>query len=74
MEELLRDRIGGCFRQTRTSKRLTLRTVAERAGISLGYLSEVERGRKEASSEMVRAICSALGITLDDLLRVEDTR
>ncbi|MEV0155240.1 helix-turn-helix transcriptional regulator [Micromonospora sp. NPDC050686] len=65
---LLRRVIGGVLRRIRLRQRRTLREVAEAAGVSLPYLSEVERGRKEASSEVLAAICRALGINLSDLL------
>ncbi|WFE63798.1 transcriptional regulator [Micromonospora sp. WMMD714] len=65
---LLRRVIGGVLRRVRLRQRRTLREVAAAAGVSLPYLSEVERGRKEASSEVLAAICRALGINLSDLL------
>lgn len=68
MTLLLREAIGERLRQTRTSQRRTLREVSRAARVSLGYLSEVERGRKEASSELLAAICGALDLPLDELL------
>ncbi|MCI4064089.1 helix-turn-helix domain-containing protein [Micromonospora sp. R77] len=65
---LLRRVIGGVLRRVRLRQGRTLREVAAAAGVSLPYLSEVERGRKEASSEILAAICRALGIHLSDLL------
>ncbi|MFF0150184.1 helix-turn-helix domain-containing protein [Micromonospora sp. NPDC005203] len=65
---LLRRVIGGVLRRLRQSQGRTLREVAATAGVSVPYLSEVERGRKEASSEVLAAICRALGIRLSDLL------
>ncbi|WP_422738142.1 helix-turn-helix domain-containing protein [Micromonospora sp. WMMD729] len=65
---LLRRVIGGVLRRLRQSQGRTLRDVAAAAGVSVPYLSEVERGRKEASSEVLAAICRALGIQLSDLL------
>ncbi|MFI7425885.1 helix-turn-helix domain-containing protein [Micromonospora sp. NPDC049836] len=65
---LLRRVIGGVLRRVRLRQGRTLREVAQVAGVSLPYLSEVERGRKEASSEVLAAICRALGIHLSDLL------
>jgi transcriptional regulator with XRE-family HTH domain len=65
---LLRRVIGGVLRRIRLRQGRTLREVAAAAGVSLPYLSEVERGRKEASSEVLAAICRALGIHLSDLL------
>ncbi|MFI6261886.1 helix-turn-helix domain-containing protein [Micromonospora sp. NPDC051006] len=65
---LLRRVIGGVLRRLRLRQGRTLREVAEVAGVSVPYLSEVERGRKEASSEVLAAICRALGIHLSELL------
>lgn len=68
MAVLLREAIGGSLRRVRTARNCTLREVSRRARVSLGYLSEVERGRKEPSSELLAAICEALDIALPDLL------
>jgi transcriptional regulator with XRE-family HTH domain len=68
MTLLLREAIGGSLRRARTGRSQTLRDVAGRARVSLGYLSEVERGRKEASSELLAAICEALELPLPQLL------
>ncbi|MEU6072973.1 helix-turn-helix transcriptional regulator [Micromonospora sp. NPDC047074] len=65
---LLRRVIGEVLRRLRLRQGRTLREVAETAGVSVPYLSEVERGRKEASSEVLAAICRSLGIHLSDLL------
>mgnify|MGYP006283624561 FL=1 len=65
---LLRDALGAELRAARVSQSRTLRDVAKSARVSLGYLSEVERGQKEASSELLSAICSALDIQLSTLL------
>lgn len=65
---LLRRVIGAVLRRVRLRQGRTLRDVADAAGVSLPYLSEVERGRKEASSEVLAAICRALGLPLADLL------
>ncbi|MEW2386035.1 helix-turn-helix transcriptional regulator [Micromonospora sp. NPDC047707] len=65
---LLRRVIGGVLRRLRQRQGRTLRDVAQAAGVSMPYLSEIERGRKEASSEVLAAICRALGIRLSDLL------
>jgi transcriptional regulator with XRE-family HTH domain len=62
--ELLRTHIGSALRDARISQGRTLRNVAASAKISLGYLSEVERGQKEASSELLNAICHALDLSL----------
>lgn len=69
MTLLLREAIGERLRRTRTLQSRTLREVSRSARVSLGYLSEVERGRKEASSELLAAICTALDLPLDELLR-----
>jgi len=61
--------IGQCLRRARRDQGKTLREVAEAAGVSVGHLSEVERGRKEPSSEVLAAVCQALGLDLVDLLR-----
>lgn len=68
MTVLLREAIGDRLRETRNAKRRTLREVSRAARVSLGYLSEVERGRKEASSELLAAICDALDLPLPELL------
>ena len=61
---LLRTYIGSALRQARISQGRTLRDVAKAARVSLGYLSEVERGQKEASSELLNSICQALDLSL----------
>lgn len=68
MTVLLREAIGDRLRHARTNQRRTLREVSRTARVSLGYLSEVERGRKEASSELLAAICEALDLPLSELL------
>ncbi|GLZ55785.1 helix-turn-helix transcriptional regulator [Actinomycetospora sp. NBRC 106378] len=68
MALLLREAIGGTIRRARTERRRTLRDVSRDARVSLGYLSEIERGRKEPSSELLAAICDALALPLPDLL------
>jgi transcriptional regulator with XRE-family HTH domain len=65
---LLRSHIGQTLRAARTAQNRTLRDVARQARVSLGYLSEVERGQKEASSELLNAICSALGLSLSSVI------
>ncbi|HEX3787353.1 MAG TPA: helix-turn-helix transcriptional regulator [Pseudonocardiaceae bacterium] len=70
MTVLLREAIGDRLRHARTTQRRTLREVSRTARVSLGYLSEVERGRKEASSELLAAICEALELPLSDLLHL----
>jgi transcriptional regulator with XRE-family HTH domain len=68
MASLLREVIGAGLRRARTSQGRTLRQVSESARVSLGYLSEVERGRKEPSSELLNAICDALEVPLSEVL------
>ena len=65
---LLRTTLGDVLRRTRREQRRTLADVARAARVSMPYLSEIERGRKEASSEVLGAICDALRIELSDLL------
>ena len=65
---LLRTQLGHTLRGYRLSQRRTLRDVSGAARVSLGYLSEVERGQKEASSELLASICDALDVELADLL------
>ncbi|WP_204745607.1 helix-turn-helix domain-containing protein [Glycomyces paridis] len=66
-EPLWRDALGERLRATRHEKGETLSETADRAGISPQYLSEIERGRKEPSSEMIAAVAGALDTTLGDL-------
>jgi len=65
---LLRHMVGHVLRRTRLEQGRTLSDVARTARVSMPYLSELERGRKEASSEVLAAICDALRIDLSDLL------
>ena len=65
---LLRTMVGGVLRRTRLSQGRTLADVAASARISMQYLSELERGRKEASSEILAALCMALRLDLSELL------
>ena len=65
---LLRKVIGDVLRARRLAQHRTLREVSTAANVSLGYLSEIERGHKEASSELLAAICDALGAGLSDVL------
>lgn len=66
---LLRREIGDVLRGMRQTQGRTLREVSSAAQVSLGYLSEVERGQKEASSELLSAICGALNVPLSMVLR-----
>ncbi|MEU6540357.1 helix-turn-helix transcriptional regulator [Streptomyces sp. NPDC047000] len=67
-EPLWRDLVGEVLRRRRQAQERTLKDVAEEARISVPYLSEIERGRKEASSEVLAAAARALGLGLGDLL------
>jgi len=67
-EPLLRTLLGTVLRRVRRAEGRTLQDVATQARISIAYLSEVERGRKEPSSEVLVAVCRALGIRVVDLL------
>lgn len=65
---LLRQEIGDVLREQRQQQSRTLREVSAAARVSLGYLSEVERGQKEASSELLASICGALDLPLSLVL------
>jgi transcriptional regulator with XRE-family HTH domain len=73
-EPLWRELVGQVLRATRTDRGETQRDVADRAGISVQYLSELERGRKEPSSEMLSAVGGALDLPLVDLTRAVGRR
>jgi transcriptional regulator with XRE-family HTH domain len=66
---LLRRLLGDVLREHRRGQGRTLREVSAAARVSLGYLSEVERGQKEASSELLGSICEALEVPLSTVLR-----
>jgi len=66
---LLRRVLGDELRRQRLRQHRTLREVSSAARVSLGYLSEVERGQKEASSELLSSICGALDVPLSVVLR-----
>ncbi len=66
---LLRRLLGDALRRQRQHQGRTLREVSSAARVSLGYLSEVERGQKEASSELLSSICTALDVPLSAVLR-----
>ncbi|NDB17979.1 MAG: XRE family transcriptional regulator [Actinobacteria bacterium] len=66
---LFREALGVALRERRGAAALSLRDVAKQAGVSLGYLSEVERGHKEMSSELLTAVCGALDADVRDLIR-----
>lgn len=65
---LIREVIGEVLREMRVEASMTLRQVSVASMVSLGYLSEIERGQKEASSEVLNSIVAALGHTLAELL------
>ena len=67
---LVRELIGESLREERVAQSRTLREVSKAARVSLGYLSEVERGQKEASSELLAAICRALDLPLSVVLTI----
>lgn len=66
---LVRSLLGDTLRRARQDQGRTLREVSSTARVSLGYLSEVERGQKEASSELLAAIAGALGVPLSEVIR-----
>jgi len=66
---LFRQRLGDVLRGRRAELGLTLREVSGLARVSLGYISEVERGQKEASSELLASLCEALELPLSAVLR-----
>ena len=66
---LVRQEIGEVLRDLRQQKGRTLRQVASRASVALGYLSEVERGQKEASSEILAAVAEALDVPISAIMR-----
>lgn len=67
-QPLLREALGGALRSYRTEQEITLRELAESARVSPGYLSELERGRKEVSSELLASVCHALEVSVADVL------
>jgi transcriptional regulator with XRE-family HTH domain len=66
---LFRRLLGDVLRDRRTQRGLTLREVSAEARVSLGYISEIERGQKEASSELLASLCEALEVPLSAVLR-----
>lgn len=65
---LYRHALGEILREQRLSQGMTLRTVSKESTLALGYLSEVERGHKEISSELLRALATGLGVESHDLV------
>ena len=71
---LFRRQLGDVLRSERMRRGMTLRELSSEARISLGYISEIERGQKEASSELLSSLCDALEVPLSAVLReVSDT-
>ena len=66
---LVRQELGDVLRDFRLQKGRTLRQVAGRASVALGYLSEVERGQKEASSEILSSVAEALDVPISVIMR-----
>ena len=66
---LFRRLLGDVLREQRIQRGMTLREVSAGARVSLGYISEIERGQKEASSELLYSLCAALDLPLSDVLR-----
>lgn len=65
---LFRELLGAVLRDQRQQRGLTLREVSAQARVSLGYISEIERGQKEASSELLASLCQALDVPLSAVL------
>jgi transcriptional regulator with XRE-family HTH domain len=66
---LFRRMLGDVLRDQRMQRGMTLREVSAEARVSLGYISEIERGQKEASSELLASLCQAMDLPLSDVLR-----
>ena len=71
---LLRRELGDVLREHRQTRGLTLRGLSALAAVSPGYLSEIERGTKESSSELLASVCAALGVPLSDVLATLSVR
>ncbi|MDR1852154.1 MAG: helix-turn-helix domain-containing protein [Propionibacteriaceae bacterium] len=71
---LVREALGAALRDLRVDRGFTLREVASSALVSVGYLSELERGLKEASSELLSGICEALGTTEANVLAMASAK
>ncbi len=67
-EPLLREALGEALRDIRNRRGYTLRELSDRAAMSPGYLSELERGRKEVSSELLASVCHALEVPVSDVI------
>ena len=66
---LFRRLLGDVLRGARMQRGMTLRELSAEARVSLGYISEIERGQKEASSELLASLCQAMDLPLSDVLR-----
>ena len=66
---LFRRLLGDVLREPRMQRGMTLRELSAEARVSLGYISEIERGQKEASSELLASLCQAMDLPLSDVLR-----
>jgi transcriptional regulator with XRE-family HTH domain len=66
---LFRRLLGDVLRSARMQRGMTLRELSADARVSLGYISEIERGQKEASSELLASLCQAMDLPLSDVLR-----
>ena len=66
---LFRSLLGDVLRGARMQRGMTLRELSAEARVSLGYISEIERGQKEASSELLSSLCQAMDLPLSDVLR-----
>ena len=66
---LFRRLLGEVLRSARMQRGMTLRDLSAEARVSLGYISEIERGQKEASSELLASLCQAMDLPLSDVLR-----
>jgi len=66
---LFRRLLGEVLRGARMQRGMTLRDLSAEARVSLGYISEIERGQKEASSELLASLCQAMDLPLSDVLR-----
>lgn len=67
-EPLLREALGATMKEFRSQSGFTLRELAKMANISPGYLSELERGRKEVSSELLASVCHAMGVSVASVI------
>ena len=66
---IFRRLLGDVLRSARMQRGMTLRELSAEARVSLGYISEIERGQKEASSELLASLCEAMDLPLSDVLR-----